>query len=705
MGALHWPLFSKRNIIIVFSVAVVAFVILGVLYYNHQKAILNDSIYKELSGVAKIKITDLEGWLYDRKQDAEFIFQNEDFINHLKSYVIARRKKSNLKALNYWFNILNGHREYRNFIIIDLGGRVIYKYRDPSIPLYKSTIAEARKALTENKIVLSDLKLDSLTKNIYMQTYVPIIQKQNDKTNVLGIVIFRIDPFDSFYPLIQSWPLPTRSAESYLIKVEGDSVLYLSNLKDVKDAAMRFKLPLSLHDLSAYNAVRGNEGIFEGKDYMHVPVLADLQKISGTNWFLITEIDRSEVYSPIYKEARLIVFITAFLIIVSAVILFLIWKMQKQKFDLVHYNVLLERAKLREQLNIIIQNANDIFLLLDEARNIVDVNEAAIKTYGFTREEFLKIKADDLSAPNYKTLLSETLANLGEKKKILYETYNIRKNGEIFPVEIGLTLASFETKKVIQLIIRDITERKRSERELLAAKEKAEELNRLKSAFLLNISHELRTPMIGILGFSEMLSKEIKDSQQNYMINNIFTNGKRLLNTLNSVLEFTKMEANREEIRFQKINIHHTVEPIIKSFEQAAKKKNLILNYFISNEKITVKLDMKIFGQILSNLINNAIKFTEKGSVTVQIDLEKNELNQMLVIKVIDTGIGIKQEHLEIIFDDFRQANEGLRRTYEGTGLGLTIAKKSVELLGGTISVESCFGSGSTFIVRVPAEI
>jgi signal transduction histidine kinase len=234
--------------------------------------------------------------------------------------------------------------------------------------------------------------------------------------------------------------------------------------------------------------------------------------------------------------------------------------------------------------------------------------------------------------------------------------------------------------------------------DLIAAKGKAEEMNRLKSNFLANMSHELRTPLIGINGFADFLREDLEDPELKIMAESICTCGRRLSETLNLILELSEFESAKMDFNYQKIDLVNETEAIISLFKKSARIKEIYLKSSYSQPSIFINTDGWAFRSILNNLINNAIKFTNEGSVTVELSLKDN----FVEIKVIDSGIGVLKKYYHIIFEEFRQVSEGFSRNFEGTGLGLNIAKKLVEKLGGEISVESKFGKGSTFIVKLP---
>lgn len=264
------------------------------------------------------------------------------------------------------------------------------------------------------------------------------------------------------------------------------------------------------------------------------------------------------------------------------------------------------------------------------------------------------------------------------------------------------SIPEIEALQAVANLISGAITKNKMERELIEAKDKAEEMNRLKDLFLANMSHELRTPLIGILGFSELLLSEQLNTEQVEMINTIFKSGNRLLETVNTILDFSKLESKKIEINYAKINVNEVIRQTVFLFQGFAKQKNLYLKYDDIKDNFIIDVDQTILEKIINNLINNALKFTNEGGVTVRLKREISNSRSFCVIEVEDTGIGIPEDKQEIIFEEFRQASEGFSRSHEGTGLGLSITKRFVELLDGTISLKSKVNEGSVFIVRLP---
>jgi PAS domain S-box-containing protein len=250
-------------------------------------------------------------------------------------------------------------------------------------------------------------------------------------------------------------------------------------------------------------------------------------------------------------------------------------------------------------------------------------------------------------------------------------------------------------------IAEDITEKKKNEAELIKAKEKAEESDRLKSAFLANISHEIRTPMNGILGFAELLKEpDLSYENQKEFLEVIEKSGYRMLNIINDLIDISKIEAGETTLRIKKTNINKMLRELHLFFMHEGGRKNIHMDFYceLADEESFIETDGIKLNQVLTNLIKNALKFTDEGSIRFGYSVKKS----MVEFYVSDTGPGIPPDQKDLIFERFRQSSLNLTRKYEGAGLGLAISKAYVEILGGSIWIESELGKGSTFFFELP---
>lgn len=286
------------------------------------------------------------------------------------------------------------------------------------------------------------------------------------------------------------------------------------------------------------------------------------------------------------------------------------------------------------------------------------------------------------------------------------ETRWQRKDGKV--IDIILSSAPLDYKDLTKGVIftaLDITERKKTETELITAKEKAEESDRLKSAFLANMSHEIRTPMNGILGFTNLLKeKKLTGDKQSHYIQIIEKSGHRMLETINDIIDISKIEAGQVEVEESVVCVNAILKEHHSFFYQEAERKGLEFTYELSlqDSDSIIITDRHKLESILTNLIKNAIKYTESGNITFGYTLKKQNKNKLIEFFVQDTGIGISSDRINAVFNRFEQADIEDKKAYEGSGLGLAISKSYVEMLGGAISVKSIEGKGSLFSFVIP---
>jgi PAS domain S-box-containing protein len=248
---------------------------------------------------------------------------------------------------------------------------------------------------------------------------------------------------------------------------------------------------------------------------------------------------------------------------------------------------------------------------------------------------------------------------------------------------------------------RDITRQKKAEADLILAKERAEESDRLKTAFLHNVSHEIRTPMNAIIGFTTLLNEpDLSEADKHQYVDIIYQSGNQLLSIINDIVDIANVESGQAKVNLTEINLNSALKSLNEQFSIIGKQNNVSINIntSLTDEDATIVTDNTKLVQVLSNLINNAIKFTLGGQVEFGYLLKEKYLEFF----VKDTGIGISPEHQSRIFDRFYQVDSKVSRKYSGTGLGLSICKGYVELLGGTIKVESESGKGTKFIFTIP---
>lgn len=376
-------------------------------------------------------------------------------------------------------------------------------------------------------------------------------------------------------------------------------------------------------------------------------------------------------------------------------------------------NIESDKLKMTEALKVseekyrtLFNSIRDAIVVTDIDKNIVGCNQSFSSLFEYTADEIkgrhsLSLQIDIEVKPNL-----EKKVNIPHEGKLFYSTVNYKKkSGTIFPGETSIYNIKNDQGEITGFIglIRDITERIEAENKIKSALKKAEESDHLKSAFLANMSHEIRTPMNGILGFNSLLKNpNLSGSKQQEYIKIIEKSGIRMLNTVNDIIDISKIEAGQMGISLSETNIHEMFENLKMFFGPEIIKKGLELQCKtpLSFQNTNITTDREKIYAILSNIIKNAIKFTDKGEIEIAYSLKPNELN----FYVKDTGIGIPENRLEAIFDRFIQADIDDKSGYQGSGLGLSISKSYVDMLGGNIRVESKLGIGSQFYVTIPLE-
>ncbi|KUO61059.1 hypothetical protein APF79_12965 [bacterium BRH_c32] len=386
-------------------------------------------------------------------------------------------------------------------------------------------------------------------------------------------------------------------------------------------------------------------------------------------------------------------------------------------FDMAHiaertlreWDTIVEKRKIEDRLRKLstaVEQSHVINVITDTNGVIEYVNPIFETITGYKSVEVLGgtpslLKSGKMERTLYNDLWTTILAGNEWKG----ELHNKRKNGELYWESASISPIKDETGRITNFlkVSEDINEKKKMEMELKYALEKAEESNRLKSSILSNMNHEFRTPLMGILGMTELLIEEIDDENHEQMLERVRASGKRLMTTLNSILDLSELESDRTFFKLSEYSIDDFFIPFLKKFNKTAEERNLPFSYEIKNPDLALLVYERFFEQVLTNIIENSFKYTTSGHIKVIIESVDLDSKLWAKISIEDTGIGIAPENFDLIFEEFRQASEGMSRNYEGSGLGLTIAKKMIEVMKGSISVISKENVGSTFTILLPA--
>ena len=386
----------------------------------------------------------------------------------------------------------------------------------------------------------------------------------------------------------------------------------------------------------------------------------------------------------------------------------------------------LESARLKAEdferrFRSIFESASTGLLLVEQAGTVSLANPQLDRLFGYSPGELIgqpvEILTPQLIREQHVSLRDSYFASptpryMGEGRDLM----GVRKDGSTFPLEIGLCPIQVNGSVCVLASVIDLTERKRSESDLIAARDEAQAANRAKSQFLANMSHEIRTPMNAVIGLTEVVLRTDLEASQRDHLRTVLDSAESLLSIINDILDFSKIEAGKLHVEDVPFDLHDIVGDTLRGLAVRADFKGLELACFI-DPTLPVRLigDHVRLRQVLTNLVSNAIKFTEHGEVVVRVGLtaaspdvetaaDATTTHDSVVVQfsVADTGIGISPDHAARIFEPFSQADASTTRRYGGTGLGLSICRQLVELMGGGISVSSEPDKGSTFTFTLP---
>jgi PAS domain S-box-containing protein len=452
----------------------------------------------------------------------------------------------------------------------------------------------------------------------------------------------------------------------------------------------------------------------DGREINRISTIATFYRVplGNTYWTILIFTPEKEVYQTLKSFRNRLYLLSILIAIVFITFFYLSFKA----------NTILKEEKKRKALENIIEESEKRFstifelspagiILIDKNGKVMEVNSSFCETIGYTKSEIKGKNIRLFASPGNVDEIDQNIQKILSGQTLRHEVNNIKKDGTKCVVEIYETMILLpDGQPGILTVSNDITDKKIAQTELINAKEKAEESDRLKSAFLANISHELRTPLNAIIGFSNLMAETSHDEETVANSNIIYKSGMHLLTLVEDIFDTAQIETGQIKIINEKVDIVAILQEVHDIVYGEILKENklsieLILNLNFQPENRYVVTDSRKLKQVFINLLRNSLKFTDKGVIEFGFSKLIDTGENILQFFVRDTGIGIDKKDHEVIFNTFRQLDDARTRKFGGMGIGLSIAKKLIEKLGGKIWLESEKGSGAVFFFTLPCSI
>ena len=457
----------------------------------------------ELAAIAKLKVGQIAAWREERIADGLRLTKDPFFARAAADYAAdAPGQEERRRLLLSCLNTFPEAYDYLSAQLLTADGKVLAGAGESADNIGEHAHKLIHKAIAQGRPEFSDLHEAAAVQRIHMDVLIPILNGDGKEAKSAALVLLlRLNPVPYLYPLIQSWPTPSATAETVLVRRDGDSVLFLNELRHRKHTAMRLRTPL-LDQYPGSRAVAGERGVFEGVDYRGEPVLAAVTQVPESTWGLVAKVDQSEIYAPLRKEARRASFSAAALILAAGLLMVYLWKRRDTALYRERHRMEMERDALVQHFDLVMRNGNDIILLADDNCRIREANDRAIAAYGYPWEELRELRLDDLRAEGAKASLPRHLERAEKEGGSVYETAQRRRNGASFPAEVSLRCIESGGAKFYQAIIRDISERKRAEKDLLCERDQAQTYLDVAGVAIIALDREGRITLINRAGWS-----------------------------------------------------------------------------------------------------------------------------------------------------------------------------------------------------------
>ncbi|MBI5922897.1 MAG: PAS domain-containing sensor histidine kinase, partial [Betaproteobacteria bacterium] len=635
-----------------------------------------------LFGITDAKVKQFLVWREEGRQEANVLMNDDSFRTEFERWLKEgmtsdARRKSLLQRL---VAIQDAH-GFEDILLFDKTSTLVLSTSPDALSPSSFGMNQISQVLHGGSIEYSDLHYlrEDGHEHVRLGILAPIRPPGATSAPPSGVILLRADPTKDLFPSIQAWPMPTQSGETFLAHHEADSIIYLTELRHLKTSGMAARFSVTEEKLLAAQAARGKEGILDGEDYRGAAVIGAARLIPGTSWLIVSKIDKEEIYAPIRRTGWVVGIITLLFVSMAGITTAIWWRNQRNALLARVYQTRLMHESTKQRLDNVSKYANDIILLSDEQGHIIEANDRAVEAYGYSLAELQGMHGSMLRDPAWRDSFEKDVQSWSSEGSV-YETVQRRRDGASFPVEVSARFVELDGRRLQQVIIRDISERKQAEAALIESQRQLRSLSVHQEGLLederKHIAREVHDELGQLLTALKMDISllRLRFGQDPTLLEKL--EGMRTL--VEKTIHVVRQVASNLRPAALDLGLVPAIEWLAKDFSQ---RWDISCNIDMCGDEIVLDdVTATTVFRVVQESLTNVARYAHASEVTISL-----QCGNRLLLRVEDNGRGFDPSAVSKL-----------------PGFGLFGMRERIQALGGTLKIDSGSDMGTKLAIELP---